>query len=160
MAKKDDKEEKKEKIYYKPEAQILILLEACYSNDSVVAEKYSIDRRTLSNWRKKLVEDDKLSQEFSLKKEEFEATWIDSMRASIMSGAKFLQRAANEAEEETLRNPEMVRAIAGAIKICSDVILTGGMINARIANFARENKSEAGQDSANAGSQTANGYTH
>jgi hypothetical protein len=152
--------EKKEQIHYKQDAQVLILVEACYSNDSVVAEKYGIDRRTLLNWRKKMVEDKEFSQTFALKKEDFEATWVESMRQSIMSGANFLQRVANEAEGDTLRNPEMVRAIAGSIKICSDVILTGGMIRARIAKFAGEDKPEAGQDSSDAGTQTANRYTH
>jgi transposase-like protein len=159
MAKKDEKEEKKDQVHYKPEAQVLILLEACYSNDTVVADKYGITPRTLFNWRKKLVEDKEFSETFILKKEEFEATWLDSMRKSIISGATFIQRAANEAEDETLRNPEMVRAIAGAIKICSDVILTGGMINARIAKFAGENQSEDRQNSTTGG-ETANGYTH
>lgn len=145
MAKKD---EETKQIHYKADAQVLILVEACYSNDSVVAQRYGIDRRTLQNWRKKLLEDAEFSQTFALKKEEFERPWIQSMRQSIMSGANFIQRAASEAEGDTLRNPEMVRAIAGAIKICSDVILTGEMINARIAKFAGDDQPQNGKSSA------------
>jgi hypothetical protein len=154
MAKKEEKE-----VTYKEEAQILILLEALYSNDTKVAEKHGITTRTIQNYRKKLYEDEKFSRFFALKKENFEKGWAHTLRKSIIAGSDFLQRAAVEADSDTIRNPEMVRAVAGAIKICSDVVLTGEMINARIAKFLADDQPEDRQGSTTGG-ETANGYTH
>lgn len=107
-----------------------ILLDAAMVGDRAAAEKWKIAVETICRYRKRLETDAELSKALKLKKAEQDKAWADEIPAAIASCIEFIKNAAyacNPAE------PEAVHAIAGALKILSEVSLTREVIEARLS---------------------------
>lgn len=111
-----------------------VLVEAAYQGDKVTAKKYGITERTIRNYRKRLDEDKRLSAFFQDKKERMEQRWADELPGAIRAAINYLQGAAQDADR---RNPDAIHAVAGALKILSDVALTKEVLDARLARQHR-----------------------
>lgn len=117
----------------------LILVEALFFGDKRTAQRWGITGRTIVNYRYRLAEDEELSRLFYLKKTEFESNWAKDIPAAIMAGISFL----GEAAKQNDYSPEMIHAIAGAVKILAEVGLTKEIIDARIGKLDRPDGEEA-----------------
>ena len=114
---------------FKYELASIILVEAVFFGDKTTAAKYGISTRTIRNYRKRLSEDAKFSALFQEKKEHAEQEWAHEMPAAIRASIDFLRKAANSAKTD---DPDAIHAVAGALKILSEVAITKQVIDARL----------------------------
>jgi hypothetical protein len=135
-----------------------VIVEAIYTSDEHAAKKHGVTVRSLQRYRKAMANDAVLSQFVATKKKAFEDRWADELMATVRAGGKFLTAAAIEAESLQKKNPEMIRAVAGAIKICGEVLIAKRMIDARLVDPNRAPGELPRPDAAEAG--PASGLVH
>jgi len=94
------------------------LVDAIFSSDKEAAKKHEVSVRTIRRWRERAKYDEDLSLKVRELKNEIETAWIDTINPAIVSGVRYLQRAAKKANEI---DAETIVAITGAVKAMSDV---------------------------------------
>ena len=118
-----------------PERVALALLHALYSSDKEAAKLYGISTRTIEKYRRHLGIDEELTAIFLLKKEIFERDWVGRTAPAIIEAIDFLQRAAQSADP---KDPDAIHAMAGALKILSEISMIKQIIDARMDQYRRE----------------------
>ncbi len=118
----------------------IILVEAAFFGDKTTAAKYGISPRTIHRYRKRLNEDAQLSALVKIKKDRMEQEWAKEMPAAIRASIDFLRKAANSAKTD---DPDAIHAVAGALKILSEVAMTKKVIDARLAGQNRQTNETA-----------------
>ncbi|MCC6649093.1 MAG: hypothetical protein IT374_26430 [Polyangiaceae bacterium] len=110
-----------------------VLVEASLQGDKKTSERYDITTRTLQNWRNRLSQDVELSRLFAAKKKLATEEWASGLAPAIRGAIDFLHRATNDAD---VKDPAVIHAIAGALKILSGVAVTSRVLDARLARSA------------------------
>lgn len=116
------------------ELTAMILVESSYFGDKRTAKKFGISDRTIRNYRQRLNSDEELAKIFREKNDLSAQEWAHEMPAAIRAAIDFLRRASQEAKTD---DPECIHAVAGALKILSDVEITKQVIDARFAGAYR-----------------------
>ena len=111
-----------------------ILVEALFYGEVRTAKRWDIHRRTIANYRTRLNEEPELAQEFKRKKELFESEWANELAPAIRSALRFIVRAGEEADTT---DPDVIHAMAGALKIVASVGLTKDMLDAKLGRLER-----------------------
>jgi hypothetical protein len=116
-----------------------VLIEAAFRSDADSCSKYGVSLRSLQNYRRRLHEDPELAAIFNTKKALFDRAWADDLVKALKGAAVFIAEAAETArsDEKCKTNPEMIAAMAGALKLCADVHLTSKVLDARLADSNR-----------------------
>lgn len=109
-----------------------ILVEALFFGDKQTATRYKISQRSINRYRKMMADNEKLSSQVILKKQQFEDNWVEEIPAAIRAGLRFLLKAAQEADH---KNPETIHAVAGAMKIIAEIGLTKDVIDAKLGRY-------------------------
>lgn len=107
------------------------LTDAILMGDEAAAKKYEVSVRSIQEWRSRLHTDPVLVESFAKKKRLQDDAWADEIPAMLKAGIKYLKDAAQQCDP---RDPDSVHAIAGAIKIVSEVEQVRKVIDARLAN--------------------------
>lgn len=118
-----------------------ILAESAFADDQTVLRRYEITHRTLQRYRRRMTYDPKLSQIVVRKKQALEREWASELAPAIREAIRFLRRAASSADPG---DPNAIHAVAGALKILSEVSMTREVIGARLAGADRAQRAEAG----------------
>lgn len=105
-----------------------ILVDAAYQGDEEAARLWGISERTVKNYRARLADDSRLTLIFREKRALVERDWADALPATIQAAADFIQRAAKQGNP---RDPAMVHAVAGGMKLVSEVMFVKQMLDAR-----------------------------
>jgi hypothetical protein len=115
------------------------LIEAVFTNDDAASSKYGISLRTLRGYRQKLHSDAELAGLFHTKKALFDRAWADDLVKALKGAALFIAEATETARtnEKCKTDPNMIAAMAGALKLCADVHLTSKVLDARLADANR-----------------------
>lgn len=108
-----------------------ILVEAAYNGDKETCTKYSVSERTLYRWKARLTDDATLAENVRLKKAEMDKNWADDAPMAIKACVDFIVRAAQEGNH---KNSDMVHAVAGAMKIVSEVMAVREYLDAKLNN--------------------------
>lgn len=116
------------------ERAAMILVDAAYMSDEKAAELHDCSRRSIHNYRERLDTDPAFAQCFADKKALREAAWAESCSPAIDAITQFFLRAAATASPS---DPEVIHALAGALKILADVKVTKEMLDVRLAQLAR-----------------------
>ncbi len=129
-----------------------MLLDALYTTDDIACAKYGISTRSLRRWRIKLATDKELSALVTTKKRAFDAAWADELPVALRKSLQTLSECFDEIRKdaELKKQPSTVAALAGAVKICAEVQLTGKVIDARIIGQDRPETEVFGAQSADA----------
>ncbi len=117
-----------------------VLVEALYFGDKEAARHYDLSIRTINNYRTRVNTDEDFAQSFKQKKEEFERNWADEIPAAIRAGTRFLLKSFQEADH---KDPIVIHAVAGAMKILTEIGLAKEIIDVRLGEYSRQN-GEAG----------------
>ena len=117
-----------------------VLADAIIIGDKRAAEKHGLTERTILNYRKRLEGDVKLSNLFQEKVKAAESEWAGQLGTAIRAGIDFLKSAAQTAKAS---DPDAIHAVAGAVKILTEVATVSKMLDARIAAQARPTGSPA-----------------
>ena len=137
--------------HFNAERAASILVEAAYKGDKRTASAWGMTTRTLRNWRTRLQADAEFSQLFQHKREQAEKNWAADAPLTIRAAMDFLKHAAQTGKP----TPEMVHAVAGAMKLVADATLTKQVLDARLAernrpqNGSHREMAAAGDFSAN-----------
>lgn len=118
------------KTNFNTERAAAVLVDAAYMGDKRAAKKWGITPRTIPNYRKRLETDEAFASLFELKRAAAERDWAEQAPMAIRAAIDFILRAAQEGDAES---PEMVHAIAGAMKLAADMYLTKQVLDARLA---------------------------
>lgn len=106
-----------------------ILVEAAYRGDSHACQTYHITERTLRNWRQRLDIDAHFSTIFREKKRLFERGWSDELPSAIRATVDAAKRAAQQLDPS---DPDGAHAIAGLLKILSEIATMREILDARL----------------------------
>lgn len=106
------------------------LVDAIVMGDHGAAEKYEVSYRSIQEWRSRLQTDKVLVQFFKEKKALQDKEWAHEIPSAIASCIQYLKKASQECD---CKDPDAVHAIAGALKIMSEVSMTREVIDARLA---------------------------
>lgn len=140
-----------------------VLVEAIYTTDEKACKKFGVSDRTLRRWRKALATDPVLSGFVHTKKAAFDREWAQELPIALRKAIRVIGEIADAISDNAAmkRNPNVIVAVAGAIKICAEVHLTGRVIDARIADRDRETGTVSGEvSSAGAADDEASTYTN
>lgn len=135
-----------------------VLIEAAYLGDEKAAERNGVSVRSLQNYRKRLASGDKqLTESFAMKRAVLSQQWGDKLPLAINECVEFIATAAaqSKTDKNTMRNPALIAALAGAMKLCVDAHLTGKVIDARIAATNRPAHELPGQVPAEADGESS-----
>lgn len=112
-----------------------VLLDAAFLTDGKAAEKHSVSRRTVINYRKRLRSDANFALLFTQKLNEIRAQtdWEERLPATLR---KALTAAEQCFEKLPKQSPESLRAISEAVATLADALLTLRMLDARLADQA------------------------
>ena len=109
-----------------------ILLETTVESDEVVAKRHNISRRTIQRYREQLrnvASDTGLAQVVREKRAQMDDSWAAKVDDVTRAGIEFILRAAREGDTQ---NPDMVHAIAGAMKIVTEIWATRKILDVRL----------------------------
>ncbi|MEM4406552.1 MAG: hypothetical protein QXS68_05850 [Candidatus Methanomethylicaceae archaeon] len=120
---------------FKKERIAQILVESLFYGINQTAEKYQVTPRIIRRWRSLLEVDVELLELFESKKSLVQQRWVNEAGAFISKGFQYLHQAA----ESQNVSPEMIHAIAGAMKIASEIVLVREVLDARLSGQSREN---------------------
>lgn len=112
----------------KTEQVAQILVEAFIYGDAQAAKNSGLTTRQVRNYRSQLKQDDLLIQDFQHKKELAVNNWAEQLPETILAGMHFLKRAAQEADP---KDPNVIHAITGSIKILTELQIFKDFINVR-----------------------------
>ena len=122
-----------------PDEQIAqIVVEAMFTSVRDAANKYGISERTVERWRDKVEINPYLSKLVEIKKRAFQRRWVEEAGAFIGQGFAYLHKAANNQDV----SPEMIHAIAGAMKIASEIVTLREVLDARLSGQDREDDTQ------------------
>lgn len=115
---------------FDPNRAAMILLDAATMGDRATVEKYDISSRTLQRYRSRLANDQELTALVAHKKAEQDKQWASEIPGAIAACIKFIANASQNLKPD---DPEAVHAIAGAMKILSEIAMTREVIEARLS---------------------------
>ncbi|WP_287408284.1 hypothetical protein [Oceanithermus sp.] len=108
-----------------------MLAEAMFHGDHAVVERYGTSLRSLQRYRRRLADGDRvLADLVAEKKAALEREWAGELAPAIREGIMFLRRAAKAADPS---DPDAIHAVAGSLKILSEIALTKEVLDARFA---------------------------
>ncbi|GAA6759255.1 hypothetical protein [Thermus oshimai] len=110
-----------------------VLAEAELLGDAAACAKYGLSDRTLRNYRARLQRDPELAALFRERLGALGKRWEEELAPAILEAVNFLKRAAREANP---RDPEVIEAVAGALKTLAEIALTKEVIEARLGEDA------------------------
>lgn len=113
-----------------------VLIAAVYVSDAEACARYGISVRSLQNYRKRMVSDSKLADIFATKKAELDKEWAQDFIIPLRKGAQFLLEAFESCRTDSqyIKNPVVIQAVAEAVKLCADVVLTSKVIDAQFGD--------------------------
>lgn len=106
-----------------------ILVEAAYKGDKAAALHWGVSRRTVRNWRARLLTDGELAALFQVKRAVAEKNWAEDAPMALRAALAFIQRAA---QDGLTVSAGTVHAVAGAMKLVADMLLTKQVLDARL----------------------------
>ena len=118
---------------YNRDRAAMVLVEAAFYGDAVAAKRAGIHERTIERYRLRLEDDAELSRLVREKKRLFEGDWAAELPAAIRACIAFIVRAAQESNP---RDPEVIHAIAGALKIVTDAGFAKAILDVKLSEYS------------------------
>ena len=112
-----------------------VLLAAIFTTDEQACQKYGVSLRSLQRWRRQLADGDpELAGFVATKKAAWDAAWAEGLPAALARGLQALEKCFKEIHADTsaCKNPVVIHAVAGAVRIVAEIHLTSKVINARL----------------------------
>lgn len=120
-----------------------ILEAAVPGTDQAVCKKYGINARTLRRWKQEVRTgtDHELTAAVRSKREAQDKAWGERIPEALANCLEFISRAAKTASP---KDPDVIHAIAGAMKMIAETDNTYKLIDARVSGQDRENREASG----------------
>lgn len=115
---------------FDPELAAAVLVEATLAGDKETAKKYGISPRSIERWRRRVEVDGKLAELVAVKKGAAERDWADNLPTAIRKAIDFLGGSMTKLDP---KDPEAVRAAAGAMKLLTETAMARRLLDARIS---------------------------
>lgn len=113
-----------------------VLIAAVYVSDAEACAKYGVSLRSLQNYRRRLVTDEAFAEVFATRKARLDKEWAQDFIVPLRKGAQFLLEAFESVrtDKNYIKNPVVIQAVAEAVRLCADVVLTSKAIDAQFGN--------------------------
>lgn len=120
----------------KPDPDFLtqVVLDAVFSSDQEVADKYRISPRTVRNYRKAIQDQPELAALFLHKKALREQAWANEIPQAVRAGLEWLGKSIPSLSPSA----ENVYAVTGAVKILAEIDLSSKLIQDRLDRIVRQ----------------------
>jgi len=115
-----------------PDLMAQAVIDAAITSVPAAAEKYGVTRKTIYVWRKAVGSNPAVLRAVTEKKAAADRAWAEQIPACLEACIDYLHRAAVESQNKT---PEMVHAIAGALKMVSEVAATWKVLDVHLERF-------------------------
>lgn len=119
----------------------IILVQAAFYGEKQTAKEWGIHPNTITNYRKRLANDQELVEIFNEKKAAFEADWFSEIPGTIKIALNFIKQAAREANH---KDPDVIHAVAGAMKIAAEIGLTKEFLDAKLKIYQQDREDGPG----------------
>lgn len=121
---------------YNRELAAMVLIAALYKSDAEACQEYGISLRSLQRYRKALATDRLLAEAVATKKAELDKEWAQDFIVPLRKGAQFLLEAFESCrtDKQYIKNPVVIQAVAEAVRLCADVVLTSKAIDAQFSD--------------------------
>jgi hypothetical protein len=121
----------------KVELAARVLVAAMVKGDREVAQEYGVSRRSIQRWRSIITKDPEgeLATSVAKKKEAVEGDWAAKIPTAIESCLDFIEKAAREGDP---KDPDLLRSVAGALKMVSEVQISKVLMDARLSKQNRK----------------------
>lgn len=130
------------------------VLEATVAGDKATCDKYGITRRTLQRWRKAIGTErhpkkrqttfGNLTENVAAKKAELEVDWAADIGKTLKAVIGAVLRSTDPDNGADIKDPDVIHALAGALKILSEVSSTWKLLDVRIRRAAGQTGTAAG----------------
>ena len=119
---------------YNRDRAAMVLVDASFYGDAAAAKRMGVTIRSVENYRKRLETDAELVALFASKKRLFEQSWASELPTAIRACIGFIVRAA---QDGNTKDPEMVHAIAGALKIVTDAGFAKAILDVKLSEYGQ-----------------------
>lgn len=121
---------------FNKEFAAMVLIAAVYVSDPEACAKYGVSPRTLQNYRRRLITDSAFAEVFATKKKLLDREWAEDFIVPLKKGAQFLLEAFESVrtDKQYIKNPVVIQAVAEAVRLCADVVLTSKAIDAQFSD--------------------------
>jgi len=112
-----------------------VLMDALYTTDEKACQSYGVSVRTLQRWRRLLADGDPdLIAIVAAKRTAADLAWANKLPGVLSLSLQAIAECSTAIrnDEDAKKNPAVLHALAGALRICADVHLTNKVIDARI----------------------------
>lgn len=123
------------------ERKATVLVDALYKGDKAAAAKHGVSERSVRRWRVDLEEGTTLSSIVQKKLLERDKSWAEEIPAALNACIGYIREAAQTVNK---RDPDAIEAVTKAAATLSEIDITRGIINARLAGQNRPDSQEAG----------------
>lgn len=123
-----------------PDKAAAILVDAAYRGDEAAAELWGVSQRTVKRYRARIDTDDQLALAVQEKRQLVEQDWADTLPNTIRAAAEFIERAAKQGNP---KDPNMVHAVAGGMKLVAEVYFVKQMLDARFKDGRHDGEPRA-----------------
>jgi hypothetical protein len=123
---------------FKRDLAASILVEALYTTDKETCEKYGVSIRSLQNYRQRLATDAQLALIFARRQKDSYSLWVDEVPIALFKAIRFIGHAADSVDSDPnyRKNPMVIEAVSGALKLVAEVHFANQVISARLNNNA------------------------
>lgn len=112
-----------------------VLVDAAYRGDEEAARLWGIAERSIRRYRARMDEDGELASLVQHKRALVERGWAETLPETIREAADFIRRAARQGNA---KDPNMVHAVAGGMKLVAEIHFARQMLDARFAQIGAD----------------------
>ena len=100
----------------------------------LACNRYGISSKSLQRYRHALPDDPELSAIVHTKKLALDAAWAEALPKALAKGLQAIEGCygAIQADSAAQKDPAVIHALAGALKICAELYFTGKILDARM----------------------------
>lgn len=116
-------------------------------DDEKTAKKLGVSPRSIVRWRQRVLTDANLAELVREKRAAADGDWARDLPRAITKAIDFLADAPNHLDK---KDPDSVRAVAGAMKLLTETAMSRRVLDARLSHAPRPLGEEPGQGSSSA----------
>lgn len=126
-------------IRFDLERKAQVIVEAVTLGNKAASQRNSLSERTVRRYIREVEKNPELSRIVQTKKRLVEENWVAQIDGAILAGINYLERSSLELPV----TPEGTHAVAGAIKLLSEVKIRHQLVDIRIALLQKKASAQA-----------------
>lgn len=118
-----------------------VLVNAMQEGDELTCHKFGVSIKTIERYKKRVQHDPVLAEHVAQKQQLVNRDWTADILPAMRAAIEFIRRAAESADT---RDVNAIQAVAGALKVLSEIYMTQEVLVAKLAGYDRAQPEAAG----------------